>query len=127
MRIHHIAIWVKDIEAMKDFYVSYFDCTASEKYINPLKRFQSYFLSFNGETALELMNSGMMEGTAGARPEYGYAHLAVSVGSNEIVDRMTGRLRADGYTIESAPRQTGDGYYEAVVLDPEGNRIEITV
>ena len=73
------------------------------------------------------MNSGMMEGTAGARQGYGYAHLAVSVGSNEIVDRMTGGLRADGYTIESAPRQTGDGYYEAVVLDPEGNRIEITV
>jgi lactoylglutathione lyase len=23
-------------------------------------------------------------------------------------------------------RRTGDGYYESVVLDPEGNRIEIT-
>ena len=29
--------------------------------------------------------------------------------------------------IEGEPRTTGDGYYESVVLDPEGNRIEITV
>jgi lactoylglutathione lyase len=25
------------------------------------------------------------------------------------------------------PRRTGDGYYESVVLDPEGNRLELTV
>jgi lactoylglutathione lyase len=23
------------------------------------------------------------------------------------------------------PRRTGDGYYESVVLDPDGNRVEI--
>jgi len=57
----------------------------------------------------------------------GYAHLAFSTGSREEVDLLTGRLHADGFTIESLPRITGDGYYESVVLDPDGNRIEITV
>jgi predicted enzyme related to lactoylglutathione lyase len=32
-----------------------------------------------------------------------------------------------GHEIIGDPRRTGDGYYESVVLDPEGNRIEITV
>ena len=32
----------------------------------------------------------------------------------------------DGYPVISGPRVTGDGYYESCILDPEGNRIEIT-
>ena len=40
---------------------------------------------------------------------------------------MTEQFRADGFTIAGEPRTTGDGYYESVILDPDGNRIEITV
>jgi lactoylglutathione lyase len=43
------------------------------------------------------------------------------------VDTLTERLRADGYRVVGEPRTTGDGYYESVVLDLDGNRIEITV
>jgi lactoylglutathione lyase len=57
----------------------------------------------------------------------GYAHLAFSVGSEHAVDDLTERLRGDGYEVVSGPRRTGDGYYESVVLDPEGNHVEITV
>jgi lactoylglutathione lyase len=28
--------------------------------------------------------------------------------------------------VVSPPRVTGDGYFESVLLDPEGNRIELT-
>ena len=52
--------------------------------------------------------------------------VALSVGSETAVDEMVHALEARGNAIESRPRRTGDGYYEAVVLDPEGNRIEIT-
>jgi lactoylglutathione lyase len=55
----------------------------------------------------------------------GLAHIAFSVGSKEAVNQLTERLRSDNYTIASEPRTSGDGYYESVVLDPEGNQIEI--
>ena len=47
------------------------------------------------------------------------------VGSREAVCSLTERLRRDGYRIAGEPRQTGDGYFESVVCDPDGNRIEI--
>jgi len=56
----------------------------------------------------------------------GLIHFAISTGSKQTVDHLTEQLRADGYEIVGEPRTTGDGYYESVVLDPEGNRIEIT-
>jgi lactoylglutathione lyase len=56
----------------------------------------------------------------------GLTHFAVSVGSKELVDELTRRLKGDGYPVLDGPRTTGDGYYESVVLDPDGNRIEIT-
>jgi lactoylglutathione lyase len=57
----------------------------------------------------------------------GLAHFAISVGSKEKVDILTEQLRKDGHEVIGEPRTTGDGYYESVVLDPEGNRIEITI
>ncbi|WP_396632837.1 VOC family protein [Maribacter sp. R86514] len=52
---------------------------------------------------------------------------ALLVVSKEQVHVLTEKLRADGFTIAGEPRTTGDGYYESVVLDPEGNQIEITI
>ena len=57
----------------------------------------------------------------------GLIHIALSVGSREAVDALTTRLEQDGFRVVSAPRTTGDGYYESVMLDPDGNRVEITV
>ena len=52
--------------------------------------------------------------------------ISISVGSKEMVDELTGKIRQDGNTVTGEPRTTGDGYYESVVLDPEGNYVEIT-
>jgi lactoylglutathione lyase len=127
MKIEHLAIWVSDLEAMRIFYTNYFDLVSGEKYINDKKGFTSYFLTFgNGLSRIELMNR--MDITTDYKNRgniLGLAHIAFSVGSKEAVNQLTEKLRSDNYTIASEPRTSGDGYYESVVLDPEGNQIEI--
>jgi lactoylglutathione lyase len=129
MKIEHIAIWAKDIETLKNFYVDYFQASVGLKYFNVKKNFESYFLSFDTGCRLEVMQMpGIPESKNDALQQFtGIIHFAISVGSKEIVDTLTERLRNDGYEIVGEPRTTGDGYYESIVLDPEGNRIEITV
>ncbi len=126
MKINHIALWAKDIEKMRDFYEKYFQAKSNDKYINEKKGFQSYFLSFQSGCRLEIMHS---EKTRKEQPAaaLGLCHLAFSLGSKEAVDEMTEKLMADGYSKIDGPRTTGDGYYESVFLDPEGNKIELTV
>jgi len=124
MNIDHIAIWTIDLEKEKEFFIKYFGCKAGEKYLNSEKQFASYFITFPGGARIELMHrpgihDGRYEGTAGL------THIAVNVGRREIVDQLTGKLENDGYIVAGRPRITGDGYYESVILDPEGNRIEI--
>jgi len=126
MKIEHVALWTSDLERSKLFYETYFGGQANVKYINPIKQFESYFLTFDDGARLELMQ---MPTIADSTPHQtiGWIHIAMSVGSKLEVDALTERLRHDGYTIEGEPRTTGDGYYESVILDPDGNRIEITV
>ena len=128
MKIEHLAIWVDNLETMRQFYLKYFDFTSGEKYTNEKKGFTAYFLMFgDGKTRLELMNRKDIVHEPNKRGFMkGIAHFAISVGDKEAVNRLTERLRADNYTIESEPRTTGDGYYESVVLDPEGNYVEIS-
>jgi lactoylglutathione lyase len=128
MRIDHIAVWTGDLERLKEFFITYFHATVGPKYTNPAKGFESYFLSFDGGTRLEIMRSSTLTPVAfepGVQ-RMGLTHFAVSVGSDEAVNQLTQRLRSDGYPVIDGPRRTGDGYYESVVLDPDGNRIEIT-
>lgn len=129
MRVEHIAIWTRDLERLRGFYERYFGAKACEKYTNPRKRFESYFLTFDSGARVELMRApDLDEGRdRTGRSRVGYAHLAFAVGSESGVDELTGRLRRDGYEILDGPRRTGDGYYESVALDPDGNRIELTV
>lgn len=126
MHVHHIAIWTSDLERLRAFYQTYFGAQSGALYSNPAKQYTSYFLSFADGARLELMSVPVIQ-PAPSTPAAGLAHLAFSTGSAEGVDRLTRRLQQDGYTLASAPRTTGDGYYESVVLDPDGNRVEITI
>jgi len=127
MKIEHIAIWVKDLENMRNFYMKYFNMGCNEKYINTKKKFSSYFLSFEGGTRIELMHQPDVLQNANKKfKSLGLTHLAISIGSKSKVDKLTERIRSDGYPIIGEPRITGDGYYESVILDPEGNHIELT-
>ncbi|SHL13525.1 VOC family protein [Chryseobacterium polytrichastri] len=130
MKIEHIAIWCNDLELTRNFYMNYFNMKSNEKYVNPTKHYTSYFLSSLSEDTsarLELMQRpDILENSNKRGMVMGLAHLAISLGSKEEVDVLTNRLRADGYTIIGEPRTTGDGYYESVIEDPEGNWVELT-
>ena len=129
MKIEHVALWAKNIDNLKSFYEKYFDAKSNNKYLNPSKKFSSYFLSFDSDTRLEIMQISSVPASEGDPCDQflGYIHLAFSVGSEDKVNALTSKLADDGYEVLDGPRRTGDGYYESVVLDPENNRIEITV
>lgn len=127
MKIDHVAIWVSDLEMMRQFYVTYFGAVSNSKYENSAKGFQSYFLTFDGGARLELMQGSIIiqQSNVGKTPS-DLCHFALSVGSERAVEDLTRQLRADGFRVLSEPRRTGDGYYESVIADPDGHRIEIT-
>ena len=149
MKIEHVAIWVKNIDNVCEFYRKYFGGVVQPLYHNPTKQFTSRFITFDDGARLEIMhrpdiNVGTLTESKSNILGFGNVHtsvaaaltlrmfhveqfhLAFSVGSKEEVDRLTQQMSDDGITIVGQPRTTGDGYYESVVLDPEGNRIEIT-
>jgi lactoylglutathione lyase len=127
MQICHIALYVSDLEKIKNFYVRYFGAESVSKYRNKETGFESYFLSFGIGAKIEIMRRPRTVCAEGGPSRPGYDHIAISTGSKEKVDELTKLLANDGYAVLSAPRTTGDGYYESCVLDPEGNRVEITV
>lgn len=127
MIIDHIALWTYDLEGLRHFYMHYFDASSTEIYHNHSKEFRSYFLIFDGECRLEIMEMPKI-GKSKNDPLKNYtglAHFAVKAGCKSEVDRLTEVIRNDGFQVVGEPRTTGDGYYESVVLDPDGNRVEI--
>ena len=124
MRLHHLALWSRRIELLRDFYTTYFDGHAGEKYENPAKGFESYFVTFADGVSLELMRRTDVTAPDAAQ-HLGHAHFAFGCESRAEVDRLTERLRADGHPVLSEPRTTGDGYYESAVGDPDGNLVEL--
>lgn len=129
MRLDHVAIWSEDIDLLRDFYVRFFGGQSNEKYINVKNGFQSYFITFKTGARLELMS---MPGIAQNRNEpiskqhMGIIHIAFGVETMAEVDKNAEQLEAEGYSILTKPRKTGDGYYEFEALDPDCNRIEVT-
>ena len=61
MRIEHIAMYVNDLEATKDFFVKYFNAKSNSGYHNETTDFYSYFLSFDGGARLEIMKKPTMD------------------------------------------------------------------
>ena len=125
MKIAHMALWTQDLEQQARFWVSFFDGKINEKYCSKTNPgFESYFVKIGDDIAIELMTK---PGLVGQQPDNnccGWVHLAISVGGNENVDAVAMQAQKQGILV-SGPRTTGDGYYEAVIRDPDGNLIEI--
>jgi len=124
MKIDHIALWARNLDKMKKFYLQYFNCRSGERYENPTKGFSSFFIYFPDGARIELMHRNDITSSQ-ENDTFGWAHIAITIGTPGEVDALTAKMQHDGIEVASPPRKTGDGYYESVVLDPEGNRIEL--
>lgn len=124
MKLEHIALWTSDLEAAADFWGKYFQAEIGDKYVSRNREgFSSRFITLpDSETRIELMEGPWVIPNPGEA--CGWAHVAYSVGSTEKVDQIAKQFDLDGLLV-SAPRRTGDGYYEAVVRSPDGILIEI--
>ena len=127
MKIEHIAMYVNNLDAARDFFVKYLGGTSNNGYHNKNTGFRSYFLTFEDGARLELMNKPGMIDMDKPINRTGLIHIAFSVGSKEKVDELTEELKKDGFEVLSGPRTTGDGYYESCIVGIEGNQIEITI
>lgn len=86
--------------------------------------FASFFMQLDQGATIELMTlPDLAEGQPG-REVTGWAHIAISIGNEQQVDEMAARAVEKGILV-AAPRRTGDGYYEAIIRDPDGNMIKL--
>lgn len=127
MRIEHVGLFVRDLEKTVEFYETFFEAKASEKYHNPVTTFSSRFLTFTDGARLEVGTRDDLNKHHEDGYPLGYMHIAMSLGSKERVNELTKRISDAGFKHLSGPRVTGDGYYESVICDPEGNQIELTI
>ena len=125
-QIAHIAVWCKDLEAVAGFWQSFFGAQVGPRYESRRRAgFVSRFVQLDSGPTLELMSlPALSSATVDMAERPGWTHVAIALGSREQVDRLAQRAQECGALL-SAPRVTGDGYYEAVICDPEGNSVEI--
>ncbi len=129
MTIDHVAIWTSKLDKLKDYYVKYFDGKSNEKYLNKERHFESYFISFESGSRLELMQMPGIPQNLNDTVEkqyQGIIHLAFGVENMNMVNEKLTELSHDGFKIIRGPRKTGDGYWEFETLDPDNNRIEVS-
>ncbi|EPG9695410.1 TPA: VOC family protein [Klebsiella aerogenes] len=125
MKVAHIALWTRHLEQQAHFWVEFFAGEINEKYrskTNP--GFESYFVKIGSDVAIELMTKPGLHDSTHDNNHTGWVHLAIAVGGMEQVNALAKRAEMAGILV-SAPRTTGDGYYEAVIKDPDGNLVEI--
>lgn len=125
MKVAHIALWTHDLDAQVAFWRSFFNGISNDKYISKNRPgFASHFITLDDGPTIELMTLSALDEAPGNKEFSGWAHIALNVGPKADVDALAERARQQGILL-SAPRTTGDGFYEAVIADPDGNLIEL--
>jgi lactoylglutathione lyase len=126
MRIAHVALWTADLERLCGFWAETFGATVGDLYESARRPgFSSRFLYLKDGPSIEVMQGPWIDAQDEQSERQGYAHLALSLGSREAVDDLATKAAASGILLSPA-RMTGDGFYEAVLKDPDGNPFEIT-
>lgn len=119
MHIAHVGLWTRDLNEAAAFWRRIFDASIGECYQSKRRPgFVSRFVSLpESRTTIELM-TGPWIADRSALEQVGWDHLAISLGDDATVDALAERCAAEGLLV-SAPRTTGDGFYEAVIATPD--------
>ena len=126
-QIEHVALATNDVERLCGFYQQ-LGAAALPLSIEPGTGLRAYVLDFCG-VRLELFERpGGREGAAVDTLAPGLMHLGFAFGSADAVDELTRVIATAGHRVLERPHRVGElGRYESVVLDPDGNRVKLTV
>jgi lactoylglutathione lyase len=126
-QLEHIALATDDVEGLRDFYLQ-LGALASAPCRDPNTGLYGCVLDFCG-VRLELFERAASgEGAPGDGPSSGLVHLGFALGSADAVDDLAGVIVAAGFRVLEPPHRAGVlGRYESVLLDPDGNRVKLTV
>jgi lactoylglutathione lyase len=126
-QIEHIALATNDVERLCDFYQQ-LGAVASPPSTNPDTGVRSCALDFCG-VRLELIERRRgREGSAGDERLPALIHVGFALGSADAVDELGRMIAAAGHRVLEPPhRSSAQGRYESVVVDPDGNRLKLTV
>ena len=126
-QIELIALATNDVDRLRDFYVR-LGGLASPILTDPGAGVRSCALDFCG-VRLELVEQpcGTNRATRAERSP-ALMHLGFVLDSADAIDQLTDAIAAAGHRVLEPPRRTGElGRYVSVVLDPDGNRVKLTV
>jgi len=116
-----------DIESLRDFYLQ-LGGVASPLSTDPDTGLRSCVLDFCGIHLEVFRRRGGGERVAGDEGSPGLLHLGFALGSADAVDELSSVIAAAGHRVLEPPHRAGElGRYESVVLDPDGNRLKLTV
>jgi HAD superfamily hydrolase (TIGR01509 family) len=125
MRLEHVGIEVRDLFTMELFYRTGLGFALEYRYQSRRQPGLRTALLRRGELALELLERPRDDRYLQDRARVAQNHIALAVADVDIAHRELAALAFPGVVLRP-PRDTGDGYREAELHDPEGNLIELS-
>jgi lactoylglutathione lyase len=126
-QLGQIALATDDVEGLRAFY-RLLGGVASPRCIDRESGLQSCILDFCGVRLELLERPDHGERAAVDGQSSGLVYLSFALGTADAVDELSGVMAAAGYRVFEPPQRTcEEGCYESVVLDPDGNRLKLTV
>jgi lactoylglutathione lyase len=126
-QLETIALATDNVEGLRDFYLQ-LGGIASPPSMDPNTGLHSCVVDFCGVRLALLERPDCDKAAAGDGGSSGLAHIGFALGSADAVDELSGVIAAAGYRVLELPHRRCElGCYESVILDPDGNRLKLSV
>ena len=122
-RLSYTNVFTRDLDALPDFYKGVFGFAEVEAIRSPIFRgldAGGCCVGFNAQAAYDLLGLGAHADTRGV----GFL-LNFDVDTRDEVDALVPKAVAAGATLVKPPYKTYYDWYQAVLMDPEGNVFRI--